>query len=183
MAEIQHQRIKSIYGEVFGLLSQLPLAKDSYYTARQVVDQYNQAVEDLGGLTASDYSRFRLANTDLADGRDYITTVVRTRMGALTKRLEEEFGLGSTQSAGHQTIVVTQTNNQTVSISVTPIQQIIEGITDEDLRQDVEQLKYILETSRDKEAVSKILNAVQQKSWDVFIALLPVVLQGLGQNY
>lgn len=178
MAEVQLLKVRSVYGEIAGILSQIPLGKDRAVVNAQTVDQYNGAVDELSTEANTDYSRFKLSRRDSYDGRDYLTDIVRPRIGALVKKLEEEYGLGSGgNSNGTAPIVLNVTQNQQLTVSVTPIQQLIESTTNEEIRNELEELKRLLETGRDQKATSNILISLQKKSWEIFIKVLPYVLE------
>jgi Tfp pilus assembly protein PilN len=106
--------------------------------------------------------------------------VAQVKMGALVKKLEEEYSFGTKASGQSAPVVVTVSQNQQVSVTVTPIEQIIDSTQDEDIRKDLRDLKQALETEQDPQAGSKILNSLQQKSWEVFIKVLPYVLEHWG---
>jgi hypothetical protein len=183
MAEIQLQRIKSIYGEIAGILSQLPLTTQSSAAPGSVGIQYNAAIDELTSLTNTDYARYKLTTSDawMGDRRNYDMTITRTKMGSVVRRLEEEYGLGANASQVQSSpVVVTVNQNQQVTISVTPIQNLIDSTEDEVIRQELTELKEALEINNNSEAASGILNSIQQKSWEIFIKVLPYVLEHLG---
>jgi hypothetical protein len=177
MGEVQLLKVRSAYGEIAGILSQIPLGKEQGIVHAQTINQFNSAVEELSTAAATDYSRFKLVAEDSYDGRDYLTDIVRPRIGALIKKLEEEYGFGNSGSSNTTPIVLNVTQNQQLTVSVTPIQQLIESTANEDIRSKLEELKRLLETGRDQKAASDILNSLQKKSWEVFIKVLPYVLE------
>lgn len=184
MAEIQRQRIKGVYGEIAGILKGLPQGKDNYVVYRQVGDQFNIAIDELNHVSGTDYSRYKLLQTDLFNELAYQGPVARAKIGGLVNRLEEEHNFGASNVAIQSSpVVVTVNNNNQITISVTPIQQIIDSTDDEALKQELDELKDVLNTSKDPQQASSLLNKIQQKSWEVFMKVLPIVLEQLGRRH
>jgi hypothetical protein len=179
MDEKQHVGIKSIYGEITGILGQLPSIRETSTVPVAIADQYNSAVDELTRVSGTDYSRHR---TPYDNDRFTLTSNIRTRVGSLARRLEQEYGYGDSKSAPLNPVIVTVNQNQQLSVSITPIQQIIDSSQSEELRDDLDELKIALEQSKDSKKASGLLNAIQQKSWETFIAVLPVVLEYLGKR-
>lgn len=174
-------QIKSIYGEILGIADHVP----SHAVPSSVIDLYNEAVDRLIAVASErSYARFKVLVSDgvIRNGRVlYPTASARPRMTAILSSLEYTYGFSKTQRGEvQQPTIVTIHNNNQVNISVTPIQEIIERVSDEDLIRDIEELRSIIEGSKDTKQASSLLSKIQEKSWDVFIALLPVVLQSLG---
>lgn len=183
MEEIQRARIKSVYGDIAGILSQIPLTTDKFTVVyRQTGDQYNRAVDELTTASQTDYSRYKLTPADRYSESAYILPVTRARIGSLVKRLEEEYGFGTATQSQTSPIVLTINQNQQVTLNITPIQQIIDT-AGEDVKQELQELKHVLETSKDAKQASGILNKIQQKSWEVFMRVLPYVLEQLGKHH
>jgi len=168
MAEVQLLKVRSVYGEIADILGQMPLGKESSIVHAQAANQYNGAVDELP----------EVATTDTYDGRDYLTNMVRPRVGALIKKLEEEYGFGNNSgSDSTPPIVLNVTQNQQLTVSVTPIQQLIDSTTNDDIRSGLEELKRLLETGKVQNATSNILNSLQKRSWEIFIKVLLYVLE------
>lgn len=178
-------QIKSIYGEILGIADHLP----SHAVPSSVIDLYNSAIDQLAEVASVDtYSRFKVLQTDGTHFRgkiQYSTAAARPKMTAALASLEYTYGFQKNQR-GHSeqppTTIVTITNNNQLSVNVIPIQKILQNITDEGLRKDVEELKAVIEGDKDKKKASGLLSKIQEKSWDIFIALLPVVLEKLGDQ-
>lgn len=180
MAEIQLQRIRGVYGEIAGILGELPLEEVSYYIPSQIGRHYNTVVDELNQVAETNYSRSKLVQDDYfnEDPEHYITSMVRIKVGGLVKRLEQEYSFGTNAASSHTApVVVTVNQNQQVTVSVTPIQQIIDSTDSEDVRQELEELKRAVETGTDQKKTSSILNSLQQKSWEVFMKVLPYMLE------
>jgi len=175
------KQVKSIYGEILGIADHLPISS----VGVTIVALYHSAVDRLNEVSGENFNRFKVSPNEgiSANGRLHSASVVRPKMTSLLSTLEYTYGLHKTQrgEASQAPTIVTINNNNSVNISVTPLQQILEQISDNDsLRTDVEELKSVIEGNKDKQRASGLLNSIQQKSWDIFIALLPAVLQGLG---
>jgi hypothetical protein len=183
MADRTLQQVKALYGEILGIADHLPTS----LLNPSVIELYNGAVDELSKVSNSDYSRFEATHADIS--RNFKNTVyrvdtVKPKMGALLSRLEQEFDLHK-PSRGEQLsspTIVTINNNNQFSVTIVPIQEVLQSITDVDLCADVEALKEVIQGDKDKHKASSLLNRIQQKSWDVFIALLPIVLEQLGRS-
>jgi hypothetical protein len=177
-------RIKSIYGEILGIADHLP----SHAVTGSVIDLYNLAIDRLiEAASESSYSRFKVTLSDGISRNNkilYTTASARPKMTAALSLLEYTYGFRKTQrgEVEQPTTIVTIHNNNQLTVTVIPIQYILERVTDEDLKKDIEELKTLIEGSKDKKKASNLLNTIQQKSWDIFIALLPVVLEKLGDH-
>lgn len=180
MADKILNQLRSIYGEILGIADHLP----NDVVPVQVVSLYNSAVDRLSQVASDDLDRFKIGPSEGVNYnyRYHETDIVKPKMTSLLASLEYTYGFSKNQRGESQQppTIVTINNNNQVSINVTPIQQIIDNVSDQDLRADIEKLRDIIEGSKDTEKASGVLNKIQEKSWDVFIALLPVVLQTLG---
>lgn len=185
MAEVQLTKIKGLYGEASGLLSQLPLVTQASAISPAIAQQLNTVIDELSSVTDTDYSRHKLTEEDKWYGnkQQYDNAIVRTKTGSLVKRLEEEYGFGATASSPTAPVIVTVNQNQQVTLNVTPVQDIIDTTEDNELKSTLEELKQLLETTKDPEQASSLLNKVQQKSWEVFMKVLPFVLEQLGRHH
>jgi hypothetical protein len=182
MAEKQVQQVRNIYGEILGIGDHLPTGT----VKASVTDLYNAAVDELNKVSGSDYSRFKIGTGEYIRLDIYRADSVRAKIASLLARLEQEFGFHKPLLRGESqpsTNIVTINNNNQLSVTVVPIQEILQRIIDPELRVEVEELKTIIEGDKDMSKASRLLNAIQQKSWDVFIALLPVVLERLGKSH
>lgn len=183
MAEINHQRIKSLYGEIKGILSQLPLSETAYCYPPSIAEHYNNAIDDLSTITATDYSRNRITNNDRWESRRewYDAQIVRTKIGSVISRLEQEYGFEVGDRKQGTPIVVTVNQSQQVSLTVTPITQLIEEQEDADIKRLLEEL--IDATQRKDESTSKkIIKGLANKSWQVFLQALPYILEQWGKK-
>lgn len=182
MAEVLRVRIKSLYGEIAGILSQLPLASQNFSLPPQIASQYNAAVDELTAISSTDYSRFKLISEDVYAEGEYYTSIVRSKVGSLVKRLEEEHDYGNSGAAASSPVIVTVQQNQTLNVNVIPIQQLISSTSDEDLKVALEELRKAIEEEKNPSKASTILTTVMNKSWELFIQVLPYVLEHMGHR-
>jgi hypothetical protein len=180
MADLQIQKIRSIYGEILGIADHLP---DGLVVNSAVTNLYNSAIDELSTVSNSDYSRFRVNQDDFFRTDMYKIATVKPKMGSVLARLEQEFGFYKPSRGEYRAapVIMTVNNNNQLNITITPIQEVINTINDNALRADVEALKAIIEGDKNKARASSLLNKIQQRSWEVFIAILPVVLERLGR--
>src|SRR5882724_7557441 len=122
MAGPQRQRIRSLYGEIAGILPALPSSKEVWAIETQIGNQYNAAVDELSAAADTDYARYKLLDSDMNEDRDgYVVSVARTRIASLTKRLEEEYSFGQSSSSQGAPVIITVQQNQTLNVHVIPI--------------------------------------------------------------
>lgn len=152
---------------------------------RSIGTQYNNAVDELSRVAETDYARLKLTSDDEWEygvNNDYDPTAARAKVSSLVGRLEEEHGFGSSEPVAGSPVVVTVNQNQQVTVSVTPIQEIINSSDDDEIKAQLQELKNTLETSKDAKKLSRILNTIQERSWEVFIKVLPYVLEHWGSH-
>lgn len=185
MAEMQRQRIKSIYGEIKGLMQGLPEGAGEG-VPNSVGFQYNSAVDELISVSDTNYARLKVTDADIwihGSNSAYDPIAVRVKVSSLVHRLEEEHGFGGAErSSATSPVIVTVSQNQQLTVSVTPIQEIIDSSHDDELSEALNELKTILNTSKDPEKTSNILGSIGSKSWEVFIKVLPYVLEHMGST-
>lgn len=182
MAEIQHQRIKSIYGELSGLYKGALHDVPNNHFPWAIAEQVNGSIDELNQATGTDYSRFKLAHEPHMNN-DYVTaSFARTKMSAIVTRLEQEYGFNSSNNSANTPVVVTVQQNQMVNVNVIPIQQLISDINDDGLKIQLNDLRDAVETHKDPAKTRSILKTIMDKSWELFIKVLPYVLQHMGNN-
>lgn len=185
MAEIDRQRIKSLYGEINGIFKNLPTTANTA-VSRSIGNQYNQAVEELTAVSLTDYSRHKLSDDDRwlhGSGAAYDPNSTRAKIGSLVERLEEEHDFGNKEtSTSSSPVIVTVNANQQLTVSVTPIQQLIDSAQDDKVKEELAKLNEALSQKKDSKTISNILIELQKKSWEIFIKALPFVLEHWGQH-
>src|SRR3989338_9036351 len=114
MAEIQRARIKSIYGDIRGLLSQIPEKEKDPYVSGFLVNGFNSTVDELSQLAGTDYSRYKITHEaqvpQHSRGPHYYSTPVRVQIGRLISRLEEEYDFGKERVSQVPTIAIFNKN-------------------------------------------------------------------------
>lgn len=182
MAEVQLQRLKGLYGEIAGILYELPKNDtDTVLFSGHIVEQYNAVVDEISQVSNTDYNRHKISkDSNYADGYHTIATV-RSKIGSLVRRLEQEYGF-SLKDSRNTPVVVTVQQNQTVNITVTPIQTLINDTEDEILRDQLEDLRHAVEVDKSPSATRKVLKVIMEKSWELFIKVLPYVLEHIGKR-
>lgn len=177
----EQDKIRSVYGEVAGLYDSI-LSNTTGFLMRQVGDQYNNAVGTLGDVSGRDFSKFRLVNADLMSAAAYHMNVARPKIASLVRSLQEEYGFGSHETSTITPLVLTVQQNQTVNVNIIPIQQLIETIDDSELKEQLNELRTAVENEKNPTRVSLVLTKIMAKSWEVFIKVLPYILEHLGNN-
>src|SRR3989344_1348835 len=183
MAEIQRTRIKSIYGDIKGLLSQLPQPDTSPYVAAFLVNGFNSTVDELSHLADTDYSRYKVTHEAMvpqhSKGPHYYSIPVRTQIGRFIARLEEEYDLGKDRVSQSPTIAIFNKNQNEVSVQVNyTINDLIEKAEEEEGRIKLRELRDELEKSdKSWEKIKGILLWVLNFSKDLFLQILPIILQ------
>jgi hypothetical protein len=89
------EKVKPIYYELQGYLSQAPSAGKGIIFTQEIWLQHNQTIDELEKVTSSDYGRYRMRpkNTDWnGTWREVIDAqVYRTILGGLIARLHGEY--------------------------------------------------------------------------------------------
>ncbi len=181
MAEIQIQRIKSIYGEVKGILREMPSEAPGRALRWPIAEHYNFAVDDLSQVAGTNYDRFKIEHDSKMNEHYTNISMARTKAGALISRLEQEYGFDDIPKEKTAPIVVTVQQNQTLNVNVTPIQQLMESTMDDELRTLLEELRDSLETQQNVAKTKGILKNLMEKSWELFVKVLPYVLENIGK--
>lgn len=182
MAELQRMRIKSIYGDIKGLLSQLPQQDKSAYVQALLVDGFNTSVDDLSQLTETDYSRYKIthaARVPEIRNTVYYSATVRPQIGRLISRLEEEYDFGKEGSSHSPTIAIFNKNQSEVSVQINyTFNDLIEKMEGEEGKFQLRELRDELD-KKDKnwEKIKGTLIWVLNFSKELFLEVLPIILQ------
>ncbi len=182
MAEIQLTKIKSIYGDLKGLLSQIPLAETTSLVSQFIVSQINQSVDNLTEVTNSDFSTYKIPeNQRYADWPDsFPTNIVRAQLGRIISRLESEYGFGqNSQSSVNPGIVIFNKNQNEISLEINyTINDLINEETEEESKNKLKELKDELEKSdKNWDKIKGILIWVLNFSRELFIKIIPILLE------
>ena len=69
-----------------------------------------------------------------------------------------------------------------MTVTITPIQELIQNEQDDEIKDLLLELREALNKDKKSEKTSTILTTIQQKSWEVFIKVLPYDLKQLGKH-
>lgn len=182
MAEIKLTRIKSIYGDVKGLLSQIPLPETSGVVDKFLVEQLNITLNELTRVAETDYSTYKVPlEHELPDWPGgFESKIVRAQAGRVISRLEQEYGFGHTeQSATSPGIVIFNKNQNEISLHINyTINDLIEQSSDEKSKNNLKELKEELEkTDKNWERIKNILIWIINFSRELFLKIIPILLE------
>lgn len=181
MENNKKSQIEAVYGELLGLLSGTLHDVSGSYFPWLIAAQFNNAVDELSRITGMDYSRFKAIEEPNINS-DYISVPqARTKINALVKRLELEYELTDKAQTVTPPVLLIQ-QNQTINMNIIPIQQLINDTDNEDLKVSLNELREAVEVHKDSSRVGKILSVIMDKSWELFIKVLPYILEHMGKN-
>lgn len=119
MAEIQRTKIKSLYGDLKGLLNEIPEFHKAYWVQSNIVLTFNQVLDDLSKISNTDYSIYQVPMSEMdTERRAFEITRVRTQISRVVSRLEEEHNFKSNGSESSPNMVINQNQSQSQSISL-----------------------------------------------------------------
>lgn len=182
MAEIQLTRIKSIYGDLRGLLSQIPLAETNSLVNQFIVSQIHQTVDNLSSATNSDYSTYKIPDDQrYEDWPDsFPANIVRAQLGRVISRLENEYGFGqNSQSSTNPGIVIFNKNQNEISLEINyTINDLIADEVDDGGKGKLKELKEELEKpDKNWERIKAILIWILNYSKELSLKIIPIILQ------
>lgn len=181
MAEIRLTRIKSIYGDIKGLLSQIPLAETNGLVDEFLVSQLNDALDDLSQITESDFSSYKIPeNKRFFDWPEkFPADIVRAQLGRVIARLEEEYSFGQKSLASTPSIVIFNKNKSEISLKINyTINDLISKSTNDESKRKLGQLNEELDKpQKNWEVIKDILVWILNFSKDLFLEILPIILQ------
>lgn len=108
------EKVRPVYSELQGYLSQAPAATIGYIFEPSIWEQHNQTVDELNNVTSKNYDKFKveIQRDHHNDERYMDTQSYRTKLAGLISRLHGEyfsdetppfFGMPSTIITQHQT--------------------------------------------------------------------------------
>lgn len=111
------EKIKPIYSELQGYLSQIPNKSDSY--AQELWNQPNKAIDELITISGKDYSRFKTSPLQGQLGQFIRVESIRTNLGGLISKLYGEyFSDEQPPFSGMPSTIINQTQTQNQSINI-----------------------------------------------------------------
>jgi hypothetical protein len=84
-------RVRPVYFELQGYLSQAPERERGIIYEEQVWNQHNQTVEELEEITKKSYGRYKMIPSQKPLGLGVTTQAYRTTLGGLISRLHAEY--------------------------------------------------------------------------------------------
>ncbi|EKE20773.1 MAG: hypothetical protein ACD_7C00489G0004 [uncultured bacterium] len=181
MAEIKLTRIRSIYGDVKGLLSQIPDPSKQSMVKEFTVQTFNCVVDELSQIAETDYSNCKIPESQRSNNwhDSFPSIVVRAQIGRLVSHLEEEFSFGKNQATSSPSIAIFNRNNNEVSVQINyTINDLIEKIEEDEGKTQLRELRDELEKSdKNWEKIKSILIWILNFSKDLFLEVLPIILQ------
>ena len=182
MAEIQLIKIKSIYGDVKGLLSQIPSVDKERWVKEFIVKMFNEALDELTEISDTDYSRYKVPESQRSHSfmDRYESTIVRGQIGRVVSRLEEEYGFGREANAQQSPgIVIFNKNQNEISLQINyTINDLIDRSINEECKEKLRNLRNELEKpAKNWGVIKSILIWIINFSKDLFLEIVPIILQ------
>lgn len=181
MAEIQLTRIKSLYGDIKGLLSQIPLAETNPTIDQFVVSQFNQTLDVLTNTTKTDYSSYKIPDEQRIEDwpEKFDSNVVRAQIGRVISRLEQEYEFSKGDQQQSPGIVIFNKNQNEISLQINyTINDLINSSSNEESKKKLKELKDELEKpNKNWETIKNILIWILNFSKELFLKIIPILLE------
>lgn len=180
MAEIQLTRIKSLYGDLKGLLSQIPFEKDKPLVEAFTVTKINETIDALSSVIQTDYSTYKIPDNQInSDWQEFPMGIVRTQLGRVISRLEEEYTFNRGDNNQTPGIVIFNKNENEISLKINyTINDLIEKYPSGESKNKLTLLKDELKKpTKDWGAIKGILIWILNFSKDLFLEIIPIILQ------
>jgi len=173
------EKIRPIYSELQGYLSQTPAVKDSsdWTSDSSFWNQYNNAIQELNDVSGKKYDRFKIQPEECDwSARVLIIRIssYRNKLGGLISRLHAEyFSDEPTPFSGMPTTIISQTQQQNQSFQIQMLLEIQSRID--------EKIPQFDEDSKEKKFLEKIKESlVSVGNVSQLIALLLRVGKDIG---
>lgn len=182
MAEIQLTRIRSIYGDIKGLLSQIPPTDKERFVKDFTVKMFNDALDELSRVSNTDYASYKVPDSQRNKTwpERYESIIVRGQIGRVVSRLEEEYAFGR-ESGGYQSpsIVIFNKNQNEISVQINyTVSELIDKTDNEEGKTQLRELRDELEKpNKNWEKIKSILIWILNFSKELFLEVLPIILQ------
>jgi hypothetical protein len=181
MGEIQLIKVKSSYGDLKGLLSQIPLEATNSIVDEFTVSQLNTAIDNLTNVSGSDYSGYKVPESKQLEDwpGKFPTDIVRAQLGRIINRLEMEYSFGTSENSSNPGIVIINKNESEFSLEINyTINELISKQENEESRGRLKDLKEELSKGeKNWENIKNILIWILNFSKDLFIQVIPIILQ------
>ena len=182
MAEIQLTRIRSIYGDIKGLLSQIPPTDKEKYVKDFTVKMFNDALDELTRVSNTDYTSYKVPDSQRNKTwpERYESIVVRGQIGRVVSRLEEEYGFGR-EGGGQQSpsIVIFNKNQNEISVQINyTLNELIDKVDNEEGKTQLRELRDEIEKpNKNWDKIKATLIWILNFSKELFLEVLPIILQ------
>jgi len=181
MGEIKLTKIRSSYGDIKGMLSQIPLPQIDSLVDQFIVNQFNTVLDRLTEITETDYTLYKVPDSErVPDWQDkFPSTIVRTQLGRVINRLEEEYRFGKENNSQNSGIVIFNKNENDVSIKINyTMRDLISKTVDEEGKSKLEQLnEEINKPNKSWDVIKGILIWILNFSKDLFLEVIPLIIQ------
>ena len=120
-------KIRPIYQELQGYLSQTPLPEMGYegVTEASLWDQINQSIDELNEISSKNYDKFSISPKRSRTGDFIVLVAYRTKLGGLIDRLHAEYFSDEPRPfSGAPTTIITQEQTQEQSTQVVMLLEI-----------------------------------------------------------
>jgi len=171
-------KIKSIYGDLKGLFSELPNGDKHVKVRGFIINNFNETIDKLSEISKTDYSSYKVPDSEKYGG-DYSSSSSRSQVGRILARLEEEYSFSKEIKTPNSQIVILNKNHNEIAINISyTLNDIINQTEDEKAKEKLNQLKTELERpTKNWETIKSILIWVINFSKDIFVQLLPLLLE------
>lgn len=176
MSSEDNKRIEIAYAQLKSLQVQ-PL-KNKLEDSEQVIDEANRVIDELAEATGENFDSYKMTKIlTPAKHRQYYPADTRSKLHSLLARLKVQYDFDKEPAKTVETPVIVQVNQtQQVSLTVTPITQLIEHASDDETKQILLDIKDAIE-KKDEKRVTSLLKTIADKSFELFIRILPYLLE------
>jgi len=164
MTENLRGKIRPIYKELQGYLSQIPLPEkpNDVITTPAVWEQLNSTIDELNACSEKNYDKFKISAVYHNEGYQHISLVdYRQKIGGLISRLHAEyFSDESEPFSGSPNTVITQSQQQSQSVNVQMLLE-FQSLIDKKLPELKEDSKEKTFLQKIKDSLPNIRNAIE----------------------
>lgn len=182
MDQLNLSKIRAIYKSLLSVLKTID-PSDGYSISQGMINSYDQDMDELSMLTGDDYSRYKSSlYVHKGEYNGYWSKEFAVLLSKITGHLAGIYEFDAAQHVSPSTIItVDNTNKNEVNISYKTINQLIADVEDPEVVQKLAELNSLLSDSeKDVPKIRQVLSWLADKSWDVFIAVLPYMLGKLS---
>ncbi len=183
MAEVNLLRIKSCYSEINGIYANISADNNAYVPERLVLTYNNELIPELNSLTLNDFSRYKVPIDDISDSNgDCAGSQVKMSLGPLLARLENDYEFKVMPEVEQRAPVIISVNQQQqqAQVTFTSIHDLISSQTDDEIIKILRSIEVEMASKKSSKTIKPLLKSLMDKSWDVFVALIPVILDYSG---